>query len=582
MNVQNAALQIFTDDIQAHSYQVTINSKRVPSLEAIINALDQGGPIGKLITFQIPPELLPDVASGHLELKFDDTLTGAGDGYAVDFVKLLVNRTAIAQTGAVSGRITDVATGAPLPGAVITSFSSQATTSATGEYTLTNVPAGYALIQVSAPGHGSRSRLTDVIAGQTSTNIDFALIRVGTVVAWGLNDFGQTNVPAGLSGVMAIAAGGRHTVALKSDGTVVAWGLNDFGQTNVPAGLSGVTAIAAGLYHTVALKGDGTVVAWGAGEAGQSSFPQYGQASVPAGLSGVTAIAAGGYHTIALKSDSTVVAWGLDLEGQTTGSLFLSGVMAIAAGDSHTVALKSDGTVVAWGRNVEGQASVPAGLSGVMSIAVGGFHCVAQRNDSSVVVWGSNGEGQTAVPAGLNGVTAFAAGGYHTVALKSDGTVTAWGRNVEGQTNVPAGLSGVIAIAAGANHTVAIVAEVPPQITIPPPASVTNFAGSTAQFGVTATGTAPLAYRWFFGNTSVLNATNRNLSLTNVQPAQAGNYRVVITNIAGAVTSSVVALTVVLQPPSLLTQPTGESYTLGSSYTLSVSAGGTAPLSYQW
>ena len=61
-------------------------------------------------------------------------------------------------------------------------------------------------------------------------------------------------MPAGLSGVVAIAAGDEHTVALKQDGTVVAWGDNGYGQTKVPAGLSGVVAIAAGVGHTVALK----------------------------------------------------------------------------------------------------------------------------------------------------------------------------------------------------------------------------------------------------------------------------------------------------------------------------------------
>ena len=59
----------------------------------------------------------------------------------------------------------------------------------------------------------------------------------GTVVAWGYNDYGQTSVPVGLSGVTAIAGGGAHTVALKNDGTVVAWGYNGSGQTSVPVGL---------------------------------------------------------------------------------------------------------------------------------------------------------------------------------------------------------------------------------------------------------------------------------------------------------------------------------------------------------
>jgi uncharacterized delta-60 repeat protein len=270
----------------------------------------------------------------------------------------------------------------------------------------------------------------------------------GTVVAWGWNGDGQTNVPTGLSGVTAIEAGGSHTVALKGDGTVVAWGWNGSGQTSVPGGLSGVTAIAAGQSHTVALKGDGTVVAWG--------WNGSGQTSVPGGLSGVTAIAAGGSHTVALKGDGTVVAWGSNGDGQTSVPGGLSSVTAIAAGNYHTVALKGDGTVVAWGWNDSGQTSVPGGLSGVTAIAAGYAHTVALKGDGTVVAWGSNGNGQTSVPGGLSGVTAIAAGKYHTVALKGDGTVVAWGWNDYGQTSVPTGLSGVTAIAAGQYHTVAL------------------------------------------------------------------------------------------------------------------------------
>ena len=73
------------------------------------------------------------------------------------------------------------------------------------------------------------------------------------MVAWGDNGDGQTNVPAGLNNVVAIAAGGFHSLALKYDGTVVAWGDNSAGQSSVPVGLTNVLAIASGYLHSLAL-----------------------------------------------------------------------------------------------------------------------------------------------------------------------------------------------------------------------------------------------------------------------------------------------------------------------------------------
>ena len=124
------------------------------------------------------------------------------------------------------------------------------------------------------------------------------------VTAWGQTSYGQSRVPAGLHGVTAVATGGDHSLALRSDGTVVTWGANwdDYGQTRMPAGLRGVTAVAAGGYHSLALHADGTLAAWGNSRSGQTW--------VPAGLSGVTAIAAGASHNLALRGDGTVVAWG--------------------------------------------------------------------------------------------------------------------------------------------------------------------------------------------------------------------------------------------------------------------------------
>ena len=69
---------------------------------------------------------------------------------------------------------------------------------------------------------------------------------------------------------MALAAGGNHSLALRSDGTVVGWGDNGSDQGTVPTDLNGVVAIACGDYHSLALRNDGTVVAWGRNTSGQT------------------------------------------------------------------------------------------------------------------------------------------------------------------------------------------------------------------------------------------------------------------------------------------------------------------------
>ncbi len=279
-----------------------------------------------------------------------------------------------------------------------------------------------------------------VLAVAAGGNHTVVLKSDGTVTAWGRDIEGQTNVPSGLTGVTAIAAGNNHTVALKSDGTVAAWGDNTSGQTAV-SGLTKVTAVSAGGNQTIALKSDGTVTTLG------------NAAAAPDGLSGVIAIAAGGNHWVALISDGTVTAWGDDSKGQKDVPGGLAGVIAIAAGGNHTVALKSDGTVAAWGDNTYGQTSV-SGLTAVTAIAAGGNQTIALKSDGTVAVLGD----AAAVPADLSsGVIAITAGSSHVVALKDDGSVEAWGDNTYGQKTVPlVDASGVKAISGGATHSMAL------------------------------------------------------------------------------------------------------------------------------
>ena len=106
--------------------------------------------------------------------------------------------------------------------------------------------------------------------------------------------------------------------------------------------------------------------------------------------------------------------------------------------------------------------------------------------------------------------------------------------------------------------------------------------GNSVTFSVTATGTAPLSYQWLFNSTNISGATTNQLVLANVQLTNAGNYSVIITNLAGSVTSSNAVLTVTNAQPSISTQPQSQNVLAGQTATLSVTAGGTLPLNFQW
>ena len=80
---------------------------------------------------------------------------------------------------------------------------------------------------------------------------------------------------------------------------------------------------------------------------------------------------------------------------------------------------------------------------------------------------------------------------------------------------------------------------------VTPARSQTAEARSETQFTVGATGFPPPAYQWYFDGTNAVGCTNAFLELTDVQFSQSGAYTLVITNVAGAVTSAPVMLQVI-------------------------------------
>lgn len=120
--------------------------------------------------------------------------------------------------------------------------------------------------------------------------------------------------------------------------------------------------------------------------------------------------------------------------------------------------------------------------------------------------------------------------------------------------------------------------DVPPAIVTQPQSVVAN-QGQNVTFTVVATGTAPLGYQWRFKGADLSGAIGSALTLNNVQMANAGNYDVIVSNIAGIVTSSIATLAL---DPGITTQPLSQAVVSGGSVTFTVTATGTSPFSYQW
>lgn len=268
-----------------------------------------------------------------------------------------------------------------------------------------NASLGYSRGQMPPADVDLGSPATQISAGGMHT---CALLETGTVRCWGDGTWGQlgyetstsvnapfkTDVP-GVSSVMQIAAGGRHTCALRKNGKVLCWGYNGQGQLGLghimaigdepgempPAevALDDVGVLSAGIDHTCAGRMfGGGVYCWGRNNAGKlGSFngdvgDEPGEMPPPAvNLGGAfLKIVAGDDQTCALLYNKKVRCWGyyqaagypgpkdigfpedfppqdLDLGGDAVD-------LASHLGEFNC-ALLVDGTLRCWGENFSGQ-----------------------------------------------------------------------------------------------------------------------------------------------------------------------------------------------------------------------------------
>jgi alpha-tubulin suppressor-like RCC1 family protein len=266
-----------------------------------------------------------------------------------------------------------------------------------------------------------------------------------------------------ITGAESVAAGFSHGLAVvsKEGGEVLAWGSNADDQLGDGRGsgeqhssdvavpvctapephcnpLRGVVSVAAGGNHSLALLRNGAIYAWGENRFGQvgDGTTENRDYAVLVGGNGI-AIAAGAYHSLASVSaeNGWVWDWGRNSSGQLGNGenkgpetcesgepcskgprpINLHEVVAVAGGEAHSLALLQSGKVKAWGKGSEGQLGNDETLEKNQPVAV----CAP---------------GATASPCEeLSGVTAIAAGANHSLAVLKSTMVNAWGLNSSGQ-----------------------------------------------------------------------------------------------------------------------------------------------------
>jgi hypothetical protein len=196
--------------------------------------------------------------------------------------------------------------------------------------------------------------------------------------------------------------------------------------------------------------------------------------------------------------------------------------------------------------------------------------------------------------AGTKAVPGVGAGAY------AQFQVYAWRGNTNRAVATESGQTPVFTIRTGSNLG-------PPNLPAPAPLGMTSFIiaasgqaprirtqpanqiaapGANVMFRVEADG-ASLRYQWQYNEvnlsvrTGITGVTSSALQLVSLTAAQAGRYRVIVSNSYGAVTSQVATLTM-LQSPRITAQPQSVTAPVNSAVRLVVVATGSAPLSYQW
>ena len=125
-----------------------------------------------------------------------------------------------------------------------------------------------------------------------------------------------------------------------------------------------------------------------------------------------------------------------------------------------------------------------------------------------------------------------------------------------------------------------LMVRLPPSIRVQPDQKLVS-AGDPLDLEVQADGTEP-RYQWYFNRQALNDQRDARLHVTSTDPAQQGEYQVVVFNEAGRATSKPVQVDVSIPAPVIETHPANQEVDRGEEAVFAAKVRGWPPLTYQW
>jgi len=172
--IRSVHLQMFVSGIEqkksATDFRFFIDGEEAEEISAQLRTVGVEDGEGALLTFRVPFRFNTAFESGEVNLELNADQPMRSNGFAIDFVKILINKTGFQRTGEIEGTVMDKARKRLVKGAMVSAQGIEVKTDAQGAYRLKGVAAGQVVVKVAMDGEPPVFRAISLKGGEKKTS----------------------------------------------------------------------------------------------------------------------------------------------------------------------------------------------------------------------------------------------------------------------------------------------------------------------------------------------------------------------------------------------------------------------------